>query len=283
MVLILKKHNHHAEASGNLSFAFILNILFNIVVIIGAAFTNSVAILADCLHDLTDTISIGLSWGLEKISKKDKSDKYTYGYQRFSILGAFITSIFVIIISLNVIYESIGRLFTVHSPDAGGMLIIAILGIIFKGLSAYRLHKGVTFNEKAILFHLLGDIMEWVAVLIISVILLFYDAWFLDSIVSIAISIWLIYCLSKTLKQSLEIFMQKTPQNIEVHNLKEEIMAINGITNIYDFHLWSLDGIDSILTIKLKISDENKKKAVLENINKIAEDNHIIDVTVEFS
>ncbi|MDO5849382.1 MAG: cation diffusion facilitator family transporter [Methanobrevibacter sp.] len=271
------------EASGNLFFAFLLNIFFNVIVIVGAIFTNSVAILADCLHDLTDTISIGLAWGLERISRRDSNKSYTYGYARFSILGAFITSTLVIIISIIVIYEAIDRLFHLVTPDAGGMLLVAILGIVFKGLSAYRLHKGITFNEKAILLHLLADIFEWIAILIISVILIFWDVPFLDPLVSIGISIWLIYSLSKTLKGSLEIFLQKSPSNIDVNEFKNSILAIDGVNSIYDFHLWSLDGIESVLTLKLKIDDENKKENILNIANKIAYNNNIVDVTVEFN
>lgn len=252
------------------------------VVIAGALFTNSVAILADCLHDLTDTVSIGLAWGLERVSRRDCSDRYTYGYQRFSILGAFITSISVIIISLVVIYEAVERLFNLTTPDAGGMLVVAILGIVFKGLSAYRLHGGITFNEKAILLHLLADIFEWVAILVISVVLLFWDVPFLDPLVSIGISLWLIYSLSKTLRNSLEVFLQRTPSTIDTAKLKENILDLEGVLSVYDFHLWSLDGIESVMSLKLKIDDGEKRKPILEEINKMAFEDNIVDVTVEF-
>ena len=166
-------HEHHEKATGNLLFVFILNIIFNVVVIFGGLITNSVAILADCLHDLSDTISVGLAWVLEHISQKNPNESYTYGYQRFSILGAVITSIFVIIVSVVVVYESVSRLLNPVAPEAGWMLLVAIVGIIFKGVSVFKLHKGETINEKVILFHLLGDVFGWVAILIISVILMF--------------------------------------------------------------------------------------------------------------
>lgn len=279
----MKKHNHHINATKNLFFAFILNLIFNIIVIIGAIFTNSIAVLADCLHDLTDTVSIGIAFILEKLSNKDSNETYTYGYERFSILGAFITSISVIVISIIVIYEAIERLFNLVTPDAGGMLLVALLGILFKGISAFKLHKGITFNEKAILLHLLADIFEWIAILVIALILMFVDMPFLDPIISIVISIWLIYTLSKTLKSSLEIFLQKIPSNINLTKFKDEILKIEGVLAIYDFHLWSLDGVESILTVKIKISNEQYCKTILEDINKIALDKNIIDVTVEFN
>lgn len=242
--------------------------------------TNSVAILADCLHDMTDTISIGLSWILEKVSTKDRNDSYTYGYERFSILGALITSVFVIVISIIVIFEAIDRLFHLVTPDAGGMLIVAILGILFKGISAYKLHGGITFNERAILLHLLGDVFEWVAILIISLILIFVDLPFLDPLVSIAISIWLIYSLAKTLINSLYVLLQKAPKNVIVDEFKDLILKINGIESIEDFHIWSLDGVESILSLKITVSSK-EYDLIKGKINELAENYNVVDSTIE--
>ena len=137
-------HHHHKKASDNLAFVFLLNLTFNIIVIIGGLATNSMAILADCIHDMSDT---------------------------FSILGAVITSTFVIVMAFFILSEAIPRLFSPEGVDAEGMLIIGIIGLVFKTISVWRLHGGETFNEKAIFYHLLGDIFEWVAILILSVIL----------------------------------------------------------------------------------------------------------------
>ena len=274
------KHDYHEKASGNLFFAFILNVIFNVIVIIGSLVTNSVAIFADSMHDITDTVSIGLSWILEKVSTRDKNDSYTYGYKRFSILGASITSVFVIVISIIVIIESVNRLFNLEHVDAGGMLIVAILGIIFKGLSAYKLHGGITFNERAILLHLLGDIFEWVAILIISIILIFVDLPILDPLVSIAISIWLIYTLFKTLVQSLNVLLQKVPKNIDVKEFKEMILYIDGIKSIDDFHVWSLDGVESVLSLKI-IVDKKDHDLIRNKINVLANEYNIVESTIE--
>ena len=141
-------HNHHKNASENLAFVFFMNLSFNIIVIIGGLATNSMAIIADCIHDLSDTISIALAWVLEKISQKESSNNYSYGYQRFSILGAIIISIFVIIMACIILSEAIPRLFAPEGIDAEGMLIISIIGLVFKSLSVYRLHGSETFNEK---------------------------------------------------------------------------------------------------------------------------------------
>lgn len=276
-------HQHHKKASGNLAFVFLMNLTFNIIVIIGGLATNSVAILADCIHDLSDTLSIAFAWVLEHASQKDSNEKYSYGYQRFSILGAIIISIFIIIMACIILQEAIPRIFSPEEVDAEGMLLVAIVGIIFKSISVYRLHSGETFNEKAIFIHQLGDVFEWVAILILSIVLIFWDgASYLDPFVSIGIALWLIFNLARNLYKSIEVILQKTPSHFDVDEFKNLINAVEGITAIDDFHVWSLDGIDSVLTLKVKIENWQKKDEIKKEIYDIASKFHIVDITIEF-
>ena len=276
-------HHHHKKAGENLAFVFFMNLTFNIIVIIGALLTNSMAILSDFIHDLSDTISIAVAWFLERVSQRESSDNYSYGYQRFSILGAVITSVFVIFMAFVILSEAIPRLFAPEGVDAGGMMIISIIGLLFKSLSVYRLHKGETFNEKAIFFHQLGDIFEWVAILILSVVLMFWKgASYLDPFVSIGIAIWLIFNLGRNLIKSLRVLLQKTPDHFDVEEFKTSINAIEGVDAIDDFHIWSLDGIDSVLTLKVSISDWESQEEIKKEIYAIASKYHIVDVTIEF-
>lgn len=276
-------HHHHRKAGQNLAFVFFMNLAFNIIVIIGGLATNSVAILADCIHDMSDTISIAFAWFLERVSQKDSTDKYSYGYQRFSILGAVVISVFVIIMAFVILSEAIPRLFSPEGVDAGGMLLVAIVGIIFKSISVYKLHEGETFNEKAILIHQLGDIFEWVAILILSVVLMFWDgAPYLDPFVSIGIALWLIFNLTRNLYKSLEVLLQKTPDHFDVDEFKSSIMSIESIKAIDDFHVWSLDGIDSVLTLKVEIDDWNSQDKIKKQIYDISSRYHIVDITIEF-
>ena len=183
-------HHHHKKAGENLAFVFFMNLAFNIIVIAGGLATNSMAILADCIHDLSDTISIAFAWFLERIAQRDSP-----------------------------------RLFAPESVDAGGMLMVAIVGIVFKLISVHRLYGGETFNEKAILFHQLGDVFEWVAILILSVVLMFWDgAPYLDPFVSIGIALWLIVNLGRNLYKSVEVLLQKTPNHFDVEEFKESIL-----------------------------------------------------------
>lgn len=276
-------HHHHKKAGENLAFVFFMNLAFNIIVIVGGLATNSMAILADCIHDLADTISIALAWALEHVAQKDSTDKYSYGYQRFSILGAVIISVFVIIMAVIILQEAIPRLFAPESVDAEGMLLVAVVGIIFKTVSVYRLHKGETFNEKAILLHQLGDVFEWVAILILGLVLMFWkDAPYLDPFVSIGIALWLIFNLGRNLYKSLEVLLQKTPDNFDVDEFKTQFLAIEGVNGIKDFHIWSLDGIDSVMTLKINVDLENNAEEIKKEIYNISGKYHVVDITVEF-
>ena len=276
-------HHHHKKAGENLAFVFFMNLAFNIIVIVGALATNSMAILADFIHDAADTISIAIAWILERVSQKDSSEKYSYGYQRFSILGAVIISVFVIFMAFVILSEAILRLFAPEGVDAGGMLVVAIVGLVFKSLSVYRLHKGETFNEKAIFFHQLGDIFEWLTILVLSIILILWgDIPYLDALVSIGIAFWLIFNLGRNLIKSLQVLLQKTPDNFDVDEFKDSVVAIEGVDHIDDFHVWSLDGIDSVATLKVAIERWDMQVKIKEEIYSISSKYHIVDITIEF-
>lgn len=276
-------HHHHKNASENLAFVFFMNLAFNIIVIVGGIATNSMAILADCIHDMSDTISIAFSWFLERVAQKDSSDKYSYGYQRFSILGAVIVSVFVIFMAFIILSEAVPRLFAPESVDAGGMLAVAVIGIIFKSISVHRLHDGETFSEKAILFHQLGDVFEWVAILILSLVLMFWDgASYLDPFISIGIALWLLFNLGRNLYKSFEVLLQKTPNHFDVEEFKQGVLNIEGVKSFDDFHVWSLDGIDSVLTLKVSIENFNNQEKIKKEIHNLSSEYHIVDITVEF-
>lgn len=275
-------HHHHKKAGQNLAFVFFMNLAFNIIVVIGALSTNSMAILSDFIHDLSDTISIALAWFLERVAQKDVSDNYSYGYQRFSILGAVIISVFVILMAFVILSEAIPRLFSPEGVDAGGMFVVAIIGIIFKSISVYRLHRGETFNERAILFHQLGDVFEWIAILILSLVLMFWDgAPYLDPFVSIGIALWLIFNLGRNLVKSIQVLLQKTPDNFDVEEFKRTISEIDGVNAIDDFHIWSLDGIDSVMTLKIDVDFNHNVEEIKNEIYDISKKYHVVDITIE--
>ena len=152
-------HHHHHGSETNIKAAFFLNLAFTIFELIGGLYVNSVAILSDALHDMGDSLSLGLSWYLEKKSKQTGNKKYTFGYQRFSLLGALINSVVLIIGSGFVIYEALQRMAAPEPTDAKGMLFFAIIGVVVNGWAAFKLGKGSSLNEKVLQWHLLEDVL----------------------------------------------------------------------------------------------------------------------------
>ncbi|OWT32692.1 metal transporter [Methanobrevibacter sp. 87.7] len=279
-----KSKEYHTEAKSHILVTFFLSLIFNFIIIFGGIYTNSVAIVSDAIHDLSDTFCLLVSWFLEKYSLKKKNDKYTYGYQRLSVLGAVITSCAVIFASIIVIYESLTRLLTIVTPDAKGMFVFAIIGIVFKGYSVYKVYKGQTYNEKAISYHMFGDVLRWVAILVLSILLMFWNLAILDPIISLLIAIWLIYALGKTLVDSFRVLLQKVPSNYSFDKLKEEISEIDGVEEVVDLHLWSLDGIDQIITAKLRVNTKNCNDLadIRHKVDHISGEFNASESTVEF-
>ena len=190
-------HNHKHESIKNIRFAFFINLIFTVIEIVGGVLTNSMAILSDALHDFGDSLSLGLAWYFQQLSGKGSDTKFTYGYARFSILGALINGFIILFGSIFIVVETVERVLHPEEVEAGGMILLAILGIIFNGLAALRLKKGSSINEEVVSIHLLEDVFGWVAVLITSIVMYFNDLPILDPILTIAILSWIVFNVFK--------------------------------------------------------------------------------------
>jgi len=191
-------HRHHpAGDTGNLKTAFFLNFAFTIIEIIGGILTNSVAILSDAIHDFGDSLSLGLAWYLQKLSKKGRNSTFTYGYKRFSLLGAIITSLVLVIGSVIILYEAIPRLFQPEPAHVPGMIGMAILGVIVNGAAVWRTRSGQSMNEQVVSWHLLEDVLGWMAVLLGAVLMYFFDAPIIDPLLSIGITLFILYNVAR--------------------------------------------------------------------------------------
>ena len=176
-------HHHHShDGESNIGIAFLLNISFTIIELIGGYMTNSVAIISDAVHDFGDSISLGMAWYFQKISKREKTDKYTYGYKRFSLLGAIINSIVLVVGSIYIISEAVPRLFSPQETSAKGMFALAIVGIIINGAAVLKTRTGDSINERVVSLHMMEDVLGWAAVLVGSVIMHFTGLTIIDPI-----------------------------------------------------------------------------------------------------
>ncbi len=251
-------HNDHSEDSGNvrtrLKVAFALNFFFTIIEFVGGALTNSMAILSDAVHDLGDTVAIGSALWLEKVAEKGRDDRYTYGYRRFSTLGALLTSLILFAGSVIILYEAIPRLLQPQEVMSKGMIWMALLGILFNGIAVLRLQGGNTsLNNRAVMLHLMEDVLGWVAVLIGSIVI-HYTGWFwIDPLLSIGVAIFILSHVVGNVKKILNVFLQTTPPDFDLAGMETELLSVDGVQDVHDTHVWSLDGTYHVLSIHLVI------------------------------
>jgi cobalt-zinc-cadmium efflux system protein len=244
-------HHHHVSAK-NIKAAFFLNLGFTIAEVIGGFYVNSVSILSDALHDMGDSLSLGISWYLHNHSKKGADSRFTFGYSRFSLLGALINSIILMIGSCFVVYEAVNRLIHPEPADAQGMLYFAILGIAVNGYAAWRLSGGTSMNEKVVSWHLIEDVLGWVAVLIVSIVMMFANLPWLDPALSLGITLFILYNVLGRLKETLVILLQGTPADIDADEIKAEILQLPYVTNMHHVNIWSLEGEHHVYTAHVK-------------------------------
>ena len=244
----------------NILIAFILNLSFSILELVGGFFTNSVAIMSDAVHDFGDALSIGFSFFLEKKSKSKPDDKYTYGYARFSILGALITTTILTIGSVLVIVGAIDRIANPVEINYNGMIIFAIFGVIINFLAAYFTKEGDSINQKSVNLHMLEDVLGWVVVLIGSIFMRFTDISLIDSIMSIGVAVFILINSLKNFKEILDLFLVKMPKGLSVEEVKKYLNRIDGIIDVHHIHLWSLDGVSNYATMHIKTQLKNEKE-----------------------
>ena len=264
----------------NILLAFILNLSFSIFEIIGGFFTNSVAILSDAIHDFGDALSIGISYFLEKKSKKKPDENYTYGYTRYSILGAFITTMILTLGSIFVIYKGLKRIIYPTSINYDGMIVFAIFGVIVNFLAAYFTKDGHSLNQKAVNLHMLEDVLGWLIVLIGSILIKFTNIVIIDSIMSIFVAIFILIHANKNLKMILDLFLGKVPNDFSVSDIKKEILKMQNVIDIHHIHIWSMDGVNNYLTMHV-VTDSNDFVSLKKNIRNLLQDFKINHVTIE--
>lgn len=229
--------------------AFFLNLSFSVIELVGGIFTGSVAIISDAIHDVGDAVSIGVSYLLEKKSKKAPDDNYTFGYVRYSVIGGFITVCILLVGSVAVIINAVEKFFDPAEINYDGMIIFAVFGAVVNLIAARITHDGDSINQKAVNLHMLEDVLGWLVVLVGAVIMRFTDFWFIDPIMSIGVALFILINALKQLKEITDLFLEKTPHGLSVAEIKEHIMEIDGVEDVHHLHLWSVDGVSGCATM----------------------------------
>jgi cobalt-zinc-cadmium efflux system protein len=283
-------HNHSEYESSNRSLllATVLNIFITVVEIIGGIMANSLALLSDALHNLSDTIAILLAYIARRISQRDSNERKTFGYKRIEILAAFFNAILLIGISVFLVFEAIKR-FNDPEPIKGLlMFIVASAGLIFNlaAVLLLRKHSDSSLNIRSAYLHLLGDTFSSVAVIVAGILIYFFEIIWVDPLITILISIYIIKETWGVFKQSADILMQATPKGIDVHSITTRLEDLEGISNIHHVHIWGLSENDFHFECHVELSKDktvSETALIRDQIEKILLAKYRIDhLTVQF-
>ena len=278
-------HVHYHSGQNNIKVAFFLNLAFTLLEIAGGLWTNSMAILSDALHDLGDSISLAMAWYLQKFSQRGPDERFSYGYARFSLLGALINSFILVAGCVLVLTKTIPRILRTEALNPKGMLVFAILGVVINGVAVLRLRKGSSLNEKVVFWHLLEDVLGWAAILIVSIVLMFVNLPILDPILSIIITVYVLYNVVKNLKNVLNVFLQGVPKDLSIREIEQEIMEKTDVLSVHHTHIWSLEGQKNLLTTHVTVQDGAEQQRIIalkERIKDLMKEKGISHVTIEF-
>ena len=245
------------KSSRNMTIAFLLNFSFAIIEFIFGLLFHSSAVLADAIHDTGDALAIGLSTFFEKISTRKEDRNYTLGYKRYSLLGALLTSVILLIGSTLVIVENIPKLFAPERVNYDGMLVLGIVAIVINTAASRVVSHGHSHNESILSLHFLEDILGWLAVVGVSIILRFTDWYFLDPLLSLIIAGFI---LSKALPkfwENIQIFLDHVPSDVDLSQLYQEIAVLENVRAITQLNVWTTDGLEKYAMLHICL--ENPK------------------------
>lgn len=275
---------HEHRDSRKLGVALLLNLLFVVLEVAGGLWTNSVAILTDALHDGGDCISLGLAWYLERVAGRRADARFTYGYRRFSNLGALLTGV-VLTAGLVVIgWNAVQRLREPESVYVPGMLGLAVLGILLNGAAAWKLHGGHSLNERVASWHLLEDTLGWAAVLVGSGVMLIWDLPIIDPLLALMIAAFVLWNVVRNLKKVALVFLQSTPAGFDGEKFARKLSAIKGVVGSHHTHTWTLDGESHVFSTHLVMRGQASRPEVLaakRQVHVFLRDQEFAHITIE--
>ncbi|MDU6266949.1 cation diffusion facilitator family transporter [Streptococcus mitis] len=261
--------------------AFFLNLSYAIVEFIAGGIFGSSAVLADSVHDLGDAIAIGISAFLETISNREEDRQYTLGYKRFSLLGALVTAVILIIGSILVILENITKLFNPQPVNDEGILWLGVIAVSINVLASLVVRKGKTKNESILSLHFLEDTLGWLAVILMAIILRFTDWYILDPLLSLVISIFILTKAIPRFWSALKIFLDVVPEGVETGDLEKDLEALINVKSVNQLSIWSMDGLENNAIIHLCLEDWEQMIATKNQVRQLLEERGIQNITIE--
>lgn len=244
--------------------AFLLNLLFTLVEIVGGLLTRSTAILADAVHDLGDSLSLAVSWWMERRSRLPGDRRFTFGYRRFSLLGGVISAAVLSAGAALVLSQAVPRLFSPGNPHGLGMTWLAAAGIVVNGAAAWRMRQAGGMNARMVTWHLLEDVLGWAAVLVGGVVIWIWKLNWIDPLLSVLITLVVLRRVVVELRRAMRVFLQGVPEGMDIADLEKALMQLPDVVQVHHLHLWSLDGEHHVLTAHLVLARELEPSAILK-------------------
>lgn len=261
--------------------AFFLNLSFSVVEFIFGGIFNSSAVLADAVHDLGDALAIGLSAYLETISNRQEDKRYTLGYKRFSLLGAMLTALILLAGSVMMLLENIPRLLSPQPVNYQGMLWLGVIAILINLLASLIVRKGRTKNEAILTLHFLEDILGWLAVILVAGVLYVTDWYFLDPLLSLLISSFILWKAIPRFWSTLKIFLDAVPEEIETAELEKELAALANVKSVNQLSIWSMDGLENDAIVHICIENWEQMMKTKEAVRQFLEERGVQNITIE--
>ena len=261
--------------------AFFLNLSYAIVEFITGGIFGSSAVLADSVHDLGDAIAIGISALLETISNREEDRQYTLGYKRFSLLGAMLTAVILMIGSVLVILENITKIAHPQPVNEEGILWLGIIAVVINVLASLVVRKGKTKNESILSLHFLEDTLGWLAVILMAIILRFTDWYILDPLLSLVISIFILTKAVPRFWSALKIFLDAVPEGVEATEIEKELAALANVKSVNQLNLWTMDGLEKNAIVHVCLEEVEHIEYCKESIRNLLKDYDFQNVTIE--
>lgn len=280
-------HNHAHNANKKaLTISFILIAGFMFVEFIGGYLTNSLALISDAGHMLSDAVALGLSLSALIFGARAATPSKTYGYKRFEILAALLNGIVLVLLAVFIFKEAIERLSEPPHVIGKGMIIISIVGLIINIIVAYILHsQGSTkenLNVRSAFLHVIGDLLGSVGAIIAAVLIMLFDWYIADPIASMIVSLLVLYSGWNVLKDSVNILMEAKPSSIDSEEVKSILKSIDGVEDIHDLHIWMITSEFSVMTVHLKVRQDADRDLILEKAKKnISKETGITHITIQ--
>lgn len=263
----------------NILIAFLLNVSFSIFEFFWWIFTGSVAILSDSIHDLWDALSIWISYFLEKKSKQWPDKNHTYWYIRYSVIGSVITTAILLFGSAFVIYQSILRIITPVEINYNWMIIFAIFWVVVNFVASYVTRRWNSLNQKSVNLHMLEDVLGWIVVLIWSILMKFTDITIIDPILSICVAVFILYHTIKNLREIVNIFLEKTPDGIDIDEIRDHILNVKWVEDVHHIHVRSIDWFNNFATLHVVVKEYNKE--IKQKVKEELKEHNICHSTIE--